>query len=132
YRRRPGWTDRSPSLRPSPLRLIRDLPLSQLSELFRNTLEFGEHQRRVAHSVASEPGSYRVDRAVQSPAGRTSSGAGPVPVVRGAERQLELEDGFVDEMRHRHRQQRDLALTGMVGKGEAGELHRYVSKRERR
>lgn len=109
-----------------------DWALSQLSEFLRNVAEFGEHDRRVADSIASEAGSNRVDRAVQSPAGGTGSSTGPVALVTEPERQLKLEDGFVDEMRHRDGQQGDLVLAGMVGKGCAGKVHGDFGKRQRR
>jgi hypothetical protein len=45
-----------------------------------------------------------------------------VSVAVKAQRQLELEDVLVDQLRNRHGQQSDLAFVGMVGQGRAGEL----------
>jgi len=62
--------------------------LGQLSELFRNASEFGEHNIRVADCIAPEPGSYRVHGPIHGPAGRTGRSTGPVAVAAEAERQL--------------------------------------------
>src|SRR5205807_2543156 len=79
--------------------------LGQLSEFLGYASDVGEHDRRVADRVAPESGSYRIDRPIHGPAGRAGGGAGPVAVIAEAERQFELEGGFLDQMGHRDGQQ---------------------------
>src|SRR5207245_2510379 len=105
--------------------------LGQLPELFGDPSDVGEHDSGVADRVASETGTHRVHRSVQSPAGRTGNRPRPVPFVGETQGQLELEGAFVNQVGDRDRQQRYLVLLGVIGESGGGQLTRQLGEGQR-